>query len=360
MGLLRNAVWVSLVLAVMSSLAALTAGAAGMLLPRRQIAFIMSPTGNNEIVTLDLRTRLLRNLTRHGAEEVEFAWSPDGSQIAFISNRDRSREIYLMTAAGGDLRQLTHTETDSTSPVWSPDGSQIAYQFDVSFEDADEEIYILNVATGRRRNLSNSPAVDHTPLWSPDGRRIAFISDRSDRDPTAFISDLFLMNADGGDLRQLTDLGGQVDAPIWSPNGREILFTSRQDDRLLLLAVNTANGQVRQVAKVGAFSPDWSPDGELAFFTYLAGGAQIQRLYTDGSIRQVSNFTNGMALDWSPDGRELVFVWVGYLSTRGSSRGSVRSIIYRYQISTINPDGSQWRAITDGTSGVAFPRWRPG
>lgn len=350
----------SVILAILAALAVLAAAAAGALLPRRQIAFVMSPAGNNEIVTLDLRTRLLRNLTRHEAEEIEFAWSPDGRQIVFVSNRDRSRELYLMSAAGGDLRQLTHTETDSTNPVWSPDGSRIAFQFDVSFEDADEEICVVDVATRQRRNLTNHPAVDHTPIWSPDGTQIAFISDRSDNDPTAFISDLFVMNTDGSDLRQLTDLGGQVDAPIWSPDGREILFTSKQADRLTLIAVNAANGDSRQVVKVGAFSPDWSPDGELAFFTYLAGGAQIRRLNANGRVRQVSNFTNGMALDWSPDGRELVFVWVGYLPTRGSSRGSVRSIRYRYQISTINPDGSNWRAITDGNSGVAFPRWRPG
>src|SRR5205085_8507750 len=64
--------------------------------------------------------------------DVDPAWSPDGSKIAFVRNFRFSTpscsEIYEVNTDGSGLRQLAPTpRCRETGLVWSPDGSKLAY-----------------------------------------------------------------------------------------------------------------------------------------------------------------------------------------------------------------------------------------
>lgn len=50
----------------------------------------------------------LTNLTNNGANNLDPAWSPDGTKIAFSSNVDGNNEIFVMKANGSDPINLTN------------------------------------------------------------------------------------------------------------------------------------------------------------------------------------------------------------------------------------------------------------
>jgi Tol biopolymer transport system component len=80
----------------------------------------------------------LRELAERSSQP---AFSPDGRLIAFVSDRDEhgrhatgsdeemfSNELYVMDADGGNERRLTESESlNEIDPAWSPDGSRIAF-----------------------------------------------------------------------------------------------------------------------------------------------------------------------------------------------------------------------------------------
>jgi dipeptidyl aminopeptidase/acylaminoacyl peptidase len=56
------------------------------------------------------------------------AYPATNGMIAFRTARDGNAEIYSMTADGATATNLTHNDgDDEVDPAWSPDGSRIAY-----------------------------------------------------------------------------------------------------------------------------------------------------------------------------------------------------------------------------------------
>jgi TolB protein len=59
-------------------------------------------------------------LTFDPAEDIDPAWSPDGTQITFASNRDGNWEIYVMNVDGSEQTNLTKHPANDRQPAWSP------------------------------------------------------------------------------------------------------------------------------------------------------------------------------------------------------------------------------------------------
>jgi TolB protein len=158
-------------------------------------------------------------------DDVQPAWSPDGSVIAFTSetrHRDggSASDIYLIDPDGTDLVNLTRTpELWESSPAWSPDGTRILFQA----AGTSSGLYVMN-ADGTRPTLLASDGISTgNGSWSPDGSQIVF---------EAFVPeqegyDLALIDADGSGRTRLTDLPGSEHSPSWSPDGMRIVFQYR-------------------------------------------------------------------------------------------------------------------------------------
>lgn len=160
------------------------------------------------------RGRLVKLTTTVG-DDLQPAWSPDGSRIAFSSGRTGNFEIYVMNADGSDLIQLTTSRGFDEWPVWSPNGRQIAF---VSDRDGNVELYLMEADGSNVQRLTNHPANDWPAAWSPDGRRLVFASDRDDH------WNLYLVTVGEAVATRLTNAAGDERDPVWSPDGKRIAF----------------------------------------------------------------------------------------------------------------------------------------
>ena len=72
---------------------------------------------NREIYLIDLSG--LTRLTQNNAFDSAPTWSPNGKQIAFVSSRDGNNEVYSMNADGTEQTNLTNNPAfDGGLPDW--------------------------------------------------------------------------------------------------------------------------------------------------------------------------------------------------------------------------------------------------
>ena len=165
--------------------------------------------------------RLTHNLT--GAEDVEPAWSSDGTRIVFSAIRDNDwTHLYTMTADGINRVRLTSGEANDHSPAWSPDGSKIAFKRSHDRLGTDGDIYLMNPDGTNVVRLTMNGTSDQFAALSPNGRgRIVFDSNENNAssDPINLV-DLFLMRSDGSNRQYLV----RGSSASWSPDSQRIAF----------------------------------------------------------------------------------------------------------------------------------------
>jgi len=123
-----------------------------------------------------------------------------------------------------------------------------------------------------------------------------------------------------------------------------IAFTGRGSSSTIWVV--NADGSGLKSLKSGAF-PKWSPDGtRIAFASWALW--HILVMNSDGSNSQEVVPRTGSvtydAVDWSPDGRKLVF------SNPNNMSFSIKEAIW-----VVNNDGTELKKLTNGT----FPAWSP-
>ncbi len=335
------------------------------------------------------------------ADDWEPAVSPDGSQIAFRSERNGGG-IYVMGATGENVRLLI---PEGHNPAWSPDGNQIAYgtQFGGNIFNrvgVGSQIWILNVKTNAKRLVATgADAVQ--PNWSPNGLRLAYWGLRNGAQ-----RDIWTVAVEGGQPVSVTDDKAQDGAPIWAPDGRGLYYCSNRNGRLslwwvqidersgkllneaeplqassfygmmmsfsrdgkrLLYGNRVAHSNIKRIGfnvergeTVGesvwmtqstkrATNQDISPDGQLLAY-YIFGDPQFDIFVSrvgepDKSVQLTSDVHIDRAPRWSPNGKRIAF----FSDQTG-----------KYEIWTINPDGSDRRQITfsrEDEPGFLDPAW---
>lgn len=334
------------------------------------------------------------------AWEVHPRFSPDGKRIAFTSDRGGGDNIWLMNADGSDKKQLTKEDFRLLNqPSWSPDGEYIVAKkhFTTGRSLGTGEVWLYHVSGGGGVKLVERPNEAHQkelgePVYSPDGKAIYFTRNDTSgpifeyaQDSNAGIFVIEKYDIDSGE--RSTAVGGYGGAvrPAPSPDGKSIAFVRRDKDQSQLWIKDFASGAEKMIygkldldvqetwAVTGVYpNMDWTPDGRSIVF--WAGG-KLRRIDKDGSGEAVIPFmiddTRGVAdaphpvipvapdsfetsiprfAAVSPDGRTVVFETLGKLYVKPVNGGAPKRLT--------SAEGLEaWPAFSRDGQNIAFVRW---
>ena len=161
----------------------------------------------------NLRTRVIRRLTRNPAIDTSPCYSPDSKQIVFNSDRGGSQQLYVMNADGTKQRRISFGKGRYATPVWSPRGDLIAF---TKFRKGKFHIGVMHPDGSGERLLTTS-FLDEAPTWSPNGRVLMFFrQERSKSDGVAGRVRLRSIDLTGYNEREIITPTDASD-PAWSP-----------------------------------------------------------------------------------------------------------------------------------------------
>lgn len=279
----------------------------------------------------------------HGGYPVVPRFSPDGKLIFHFNNSDdpnggwQGLAIAVVPAEGGPVKVLSiETGDKMTIPGWgggnrvSPDGKLIVFSGKTPKDQGLHfHIWTLPIGGGKPERLTESPAgcTDMFPCWSPDGKSVAFVRTRTNKNYAELFSEtnIYIVDRTGGEPRRLTSEAAQVaPCPIaWSPDGKllayYVMFENMFEPVIRGGTINVIpvdGGEPRVIGKVQGIQVNkelaWSPDSQRIAFNSNRDDDRVIKVISlrDGSIVDIETDLAKMTiyhLDWSPDGKKLVF-----------------------------------------------------
>lgn len=259
-----------------------------------------------------------RQLTFGPGDKTQPRWSPDGSRVLYVTHggkddygNDLGLDIFVFSAdRSGEPVNLTRSPGDDLDPAWSPDGSRIAFT-STRVNDL-KQVFVMQVACGAPQegcsvtrdpsNFSAGYAVEYSPAWSPDGSRLAVIASINGAPGR-----IFIRHAGGGEPKRY-DVQDRIigaDHPDWSPDGDYLLFdwlVKRGKQEIYVSTVASPALDPSQLTNsLGNKDPRFSPDGQIIVFTSTRDqDPEIYIMTTSGTGQQ--NITNSRSSrDFQPD-----------------------------------------------------------
>jgi Tol biopolymer transport system component len=265
------------------------------------------------------------------------SWSRDGKHLAFVTGEFRlvdwglPQDIDVVDMDGqgrtaGAIRPFIVGNNEDFSPDWSPNGKWVVWHShrdstaDPPYYGAPgttDDIWIRGVHAPESTEAKVTNGLWETgwAYWSPDGRQIIYTT--WDHDGAPGIYHVRTMTMDPVTGRPLGEhrfpMPPQVHSPeiaIWSPSGKEIAVEDAVSPTENVLWVVSVDGT--KLTKLATYRDetygglDWSPDGKTLVFAGLIGD-RMQILSVPragGPIRQLSSGPgNYMHPRISPDGR---------------------------------------------------------
>ena len=242
-------------------------------------------------------------VTTYPGDERDPALSPDGQRVAFawdggtaVPGEEPQFDVYVQPAEGGAPIRLTMHPADELSPAWSPDGERVAY---VRCGAGGEcGVHVVDAGGGAEETLIPAGDLAITDLvWSPNGQRLAFSGRRGRQGAFS----LHLLPLDGSAPQRLTSPASTYPgdlAPAFSPDGQQLAFVRTElDGRQDVAVVTVSGGRVRRLAREqkGVTGLDWTPDGrEVVYAANRDGAAGLWRVgLAGGDPRWVALGTDG-------------------------------------------------------------------
>ena len=283
--------------------------------------------------------------------------SPDASRVAYVvENNDGDRrpygQLWVMTLADGKAVRFGTDRQPSGNPEWSPDGQWIAYNGEangktglvVARPDGTGARFLAEM-TGTNAPL---PGAGRTIAWSPDGRRIAFVS-----------------SVPGPETADATGDPIVITRYLYKPDAGEGMSHFNDNRRLHIFVVDVQSGRVEPLTSGNHYehSIDWSPDGreilfltnrdadEDEFFNYDVYALTV----SDRSLRRItSTESNEYHPRWSPDGK--------LIALQATRRGLTdrETTMEDTHVWVMNADGTGRREVGSGIDNrQGPPEWAP-
>jgi dipeptidyl aminopeptidase/acylaminoacyl peptidase len=232
-----------------------------------------------------------------------------------------------------------------TSTAISADGRRVAYGVERNEKTGrpQGQIHVLELASKKDIAIGDGNSGD--PVWSPDGAWLAFQGKVGDK------GGLAIVRADGAGARFLAKAEG-TNAPIpmegadlaWSPDGKQIAFVSATPGP----ETAEASGDPIVIRRY-LYRPDLREG-----YTRFNDNRRLHIFVCDVATGAVKQLTDGVhsehSIDWSPDGREILFV---------SNREPDEDQFFDYDVFALRVADKSIRRITSTESAEYQPRWSP-
>ena len=214
--------------------------------------------------------------------------------------------LYLLDLASGQSSALTSGAYNEIQPAWSPDGSQIVF---LSKRAADLDatnnwdVYVSSAQPGSAaRQITKNPGTEgdptaewgaRTPQFSPDGKQLTYDEAGGKANDAWFaLVQVGLANV-AGDLESIpaASLDRNCIGPRFSRDGRYIYFQLEDDRSMLLARLRLADRQVERLSPAGHVVTDFDVGADE--HTVLVDGtaqhpAELFALQ-DGKLRALTN-----------------------------------------------------------------------
>jgi Tol biopolymer transport system component len=197
-----------------------------------RILFSREEDGYRHIFVRDLATGSENRYTSDSRDDIQAAWSPDGSSIVFVRANSASGKIepgdIFGTYSGGDIWKLDVPSgrarriiEEGFNPSFSADGKSIV--FDAAWASSSQRLWMVD-SEGRNPQQITSDAsedIDHVrPRLSADGKRVVFQSQRRTK------VDIEVIDLESRETISITDDAYQNVNPVFVAGVNGIAFSS--------------------------------------------------------------------------------------------------------------------------------------
>jgi Dipeptidyl peptidase IV (DPP IV) N-terminal region len=238
--------------------------------PAAASAYIMFHDDTGALVARDLATGKSSRQTVDANTEViaQTRCVPDGSRIAYLKQvfADATHRQIVIRGSNAPAQPITVSFLVQWI-AWSPDGNKMALvEWDGKQKQAT--VAILDVNTGQMTTIMQGNQYVGDISWSSAGNRLTFYLE--DNNNTS--SEIYVMDATGANQVQLTHGNGDVTwlDPAWSPDGTSILAAGEQSNNVQLYRIDPSTGSTTQLTQSNDIykrNPYYSPDGSIVAYT---------------------------------------------------------------------------------------------
>jgi Tol biopolymer transport system component/DNA-binding winged helix-turn-helix (wHTH) protein len=211
-----------------------------------------------------------------------------------------------------------------------------------------------SLAPGPSIPLTNEPGLEVRPALSPDGSRVVFVK----KSRSGSTADIYIAQPNAESPLQLTFSPENESYPTWAPDGSQVAFVRGTGESAGIFTVPAIGGEAHCIYNADGFPRqlDWSPDGRWIVFSLSVYDDEHSHLILldvrrDGQITRVlTDPARGEASDsyprFSPAGDEVAFERTG---TSGLS-----------DIFCVGLDDNRVRRLTRGQIEIWGLDWSPG
>ncbi|MFH1351071.1 MAG: Tol-Pal system beta propeller repeat protein TolB [Pseudomonadota bacterium] len=262
------------------------------------------------------------------------------SKLAFVDNSTGHKEIYVSDLDGYNIKQLTSDKSIALFPRWSPAGDKIIYN---SYkEGGGPTLYMRELSSGSDRRVSARKGLNIGGAWTSDGQNVALTLSSGDN------LDIYLIDLKGKIISRLTDHWGIDVSPSYSPDGSRMAFVSNRSGSPQIYIRDLKLGKEERLTFEGKYntSPSWSRLNRIAYTGMNNGRFDIYTINPDGTDLRLLTQDQGNNEDpcWSPDGRYIVFT--------SSREGG-------YHLYLMNANGQNQRRLFNKSGNQSSPSWAP-
>ena len=341
----------------------------------RTVAFDSGRSGNDELWIMTADGSGTARVTDRGAPDRGPSFSSDGQRLAYSVTHKSTLpggagegDIWTVNADGTETTRLTFDrELDELDPAFSPDGSKIAFVSATPGGPAStRDILVVDADGSNPVNLTaangGAGAEDSDPSWSPDGSKIAFTSDRGGG------AEIWVMGSGGGNPTTLTSANGRDEQPAFSPDGTRIVFTARRGGSTDLYTMNadgsaqtrlTDDAPLNEIDELGVWRAV-TPPGQVDTYidsgpAFVGSSPQVEFTYSGAPALggQVDGF------NCSLDGGAFQACPASGAAVAGLSDGAHTFVVRAESNGTVDPTPARYRFAVD-TTRIVFASDRDG